>query len=108
MEDSLVTIARKNVATRFIKLHHEIAEMENVTPPALIAYKRGDVFASIMDIISQLPSGRDLSPASLEDLLKLYVHFFYPGPSRPLANCHIDTALCNVHCDSSKSTLHLS
>ncbi|KAJ9238091.1 phosducin [Paecilomyces variotii] len=72
VEDSLVTIARKNVATRFIKLHHEIAEMENVTPPALIAYKRGDVFASIMDIISQLPSGRDLSPASLEDLLKLY------------------------------------
>ncbi|KAL1852959.1 hypothetical protein Plec18170_005541 [Paecilomyces lecythidis] len=75
VEDSLVTIARKNVATRFIKLHHEIAEMENVTAPALLAYKGGDVFVSIVDIPSQLPNGRDLSPASLEDMLKLYVHF---------------------------------
>ncbi|KAG5300847.1 phosducin [Histoplasma ohiense] len=69
VEDCLATVARKQVTTRFVKLHYEIAEMEHVTPPALLAYRNGDVFATIMDIFHQLPSGRDCSSASLEDLL---------------------------------------
>ncbi|EGC44528.1 phosducin [Histoplasma capsulatum var. duboisii H88] len=69
VEDCLATVARKQATTRFVKLHYEIAEMEHVTPPALLAYRNGDVFATIMDIFHQLPSGRDCSSASLEDLL---------------------------------------
>ncbi|KKZ64701.1 hypothetical protein EMCG_09400 [[Emmonsia] crescens] len=69
VEDCLTTVARKQATTRFVKLHYEIAEMEHVTPPALLAYKNGDVFATIVDIFHQLPSGRDCSSSSLEDLL---------------------------------------
>ncbi|KAK2737568.1 hypothetical protein FQN57_007503 [Myotisia sp. PD_48] len=69
VEDCLATIARKQLTTRFIKLHHEIAEMDHIQAPALIAYKNGDVFATLVDIFDQIPDGRDLSAASLEDLL---------------------------------------
>ncbi|OAX81074.1 hypothetical protein ACJ72_04587 [Emergomyces africanus] len=69
VEDCLTTVARKQSTTRFVKLHHEIAEMEHITPPALLAYKNGEVFATIVDIFRQLPSGRNCSSASLEDLL---------------------------------------
>lgn len=47
--------------------------MENVTAPALLAYKGGDVFATIVEIANQLPNGRDCSTSSLEDLLMQYV-----------------------------------
>ncbi|KAI5304911.1 hypothetical protein KEM55_009214, partial [Ascosphaera atra] len=69
VEDCLATLARKQDTTRFVKLHHEIAEMDHITAPALIAYKGGDVFTTIIDIFRQLPSGRACSSASLEDLL---------------------------------------
>ncbi|PGG98015.1 hypothetical protein AJ79_09007 [Helicocarpus griseus UAMH5409] len=69
VEDCLATVARKQATTRFVKLHHEIAEMEHITAPALLAYKNGDVFATIVDIFNQLPGGRDCSAASLGDLL---------------------------------------
>ncbi|KAL1998747.1 hypothetical protein VTN02DRAFT_5640 [Thermoascus thermophilus] len=69
VEDCLVTVARKYMTTRFVKLHYEIAEMNHVQPPALLAYKGGDVFATIVDILTQLPDGRDCSPSSLEQLL---------------------------------------
>ena len=49
MEDSLYTLAEKHATTRFVKLHHEIAEMENVGIPALIAYQHGDVIATLPD-----------------------------------------------------------
>lgn len=47
--------------------------MDHVEAPALLAYRSGDVFATIVDIFQQLPRGRDCSADSLEDLLKLYV-----------------------------------
>jgi hypothetical protein len=72
----LTTIARKHSTTRFVKLHHEIAEMDHVNAPALLAYRGGDVFTSIIDIPRQLPKGRPCSAGSLEDLLKEYVHAF--------------------------------
>lgn len=75
MEDCLNTIARRNNTTRFVKLHHEIAEMENIQAPALLAYRGGDVFTTIVDIFGQIPKGRACSANSLEDLLKLYVPF---------------------------------
>ncbi len=47
VEDVLGTIAYKHTTTRFVKLHQEIAEMTHVAIPALLAYRGGDVFATI-------------------------------------------------------------
>ncbi|KAL4866340.1 hypothetical protein BDV12DRAFT_136992 [Aspergillus spectabilis] len=71
VEDCLNTIAARNTSVRFIKLHHEIAEMDHIDPPALLAYRDGDVFATIVDIPQQIPKGRSCSADSLEDVLKL-------------------------------------
>lgn len=47
--------------------------MENIQAPALLAYRGGDVFTTIVDIFDQIPKGRACSANSMEDLLKLYV-----------------------------------
>lgn len=73
MEDCLTSLARKHATTRFVKLHHEIAEMDEVQAPAILAYKGGDVISTIVNIFKSLPGGRDCSQASLEDLLYQYV-----------------------------------
>ena len=49
VEDVLGTIAYKHATTRFVKMHHEIAEMNHVVIPALLAYKGGEVFSTISD-----------------------------------------------------------
>lgn len=49
VEDILGTIAYKHTTTRFVKMHHEIAEMTEVIVPALLAYRGGGVFATISD-----------------------------------------------------------
>lgn len=73
VEDCLNTIARRNVNTHFVKLHQEIAEMDHIQAPALLAYRGGDVFATIVEIFRQIPKGRACSADSLEELLKQYV-----------------------------------
>lgn len=50
--------------------------MEHVRAPAFLAYRNGDLFATIVDVLRQLPGGRSCSSASLEDLLKEYVYFY--------------------------------
>ncbi|KAJ5152329.1 hypothetical protein N7492_010624 [Penicillium capsulatum] len=77
VEECLVTIARRQPGTRFIKLHSDIAEMDHINAPALLAYRNGDVFATIVDVIRNIPRGRSCSADSLEDLLKMYA---YPPP----------------------------
>jgi len=47
--------------------------MNHIQAPALLAYRGGDVFATIVNIIRSIPKGRSCSADSLEDLLKLYV-----------------------------------
>lgn len=47
VEDELKTMAYRWSHVRFVKLHHEIAEMETVDIPAILAYRGGDVFATI-------------------------------------------------------------
>ncbi|KAL4887449.1 thioredoxin-like protein [Aspergillus karnatakaensis] len=71
VEDCLNTIAARNTSVHFIKLHHEIAEMDHIHPPAILAYRDADVFATIVDIPRQIPKGRSCSADSLEDVLKL-------------------------------------
>ncbi|GFF29221.1 phosducin-like protein [Aspergillus udagawae] len=72
VEDCLDTIARRQPTIRFIKLDHEIAEMDHIDAPALLAYRAGDVFATIVEVLKQIPKGRSCSADSLEDLLKSY------------------------------------
>ncbi|RHZ52226.1 phosducin family protein [Aspergillus thermomutatus] len=72
VEDCLDTIARRQPTVRFVKLDHEIAEMDHIDAPALLAYRAGDVFATIVEILKQIPKGRSCSADSLEDLLKSY------------------------------------
>ena len=47
VEDELGMLAYKHTTTRFVKLHHEIAEMETVEIPAVLAYKASNVVATI-------------------------------------------------------------
>lgn len=54
-------------------MHQDIAEMDHITAPALLAYRGGDVFATIVDVLRNIPRGRSCSADSLEDLLKLCV-----------------------------------
>ncbi|KAJ5337872.1 hypothetical protein N7452_004600 [Penicillium brevicompactum] len=71
VEECLVTIARRQPTTRFVKMHQDIAEMDHIKAPALLAYRGGDVFATIVDVLRSIPRGRSCSADSLEDLLKL-------------------------------------
>jgi hypothetical protein len=73
VEDALLDLSRIHTATRFIKLHHEIAEMDHVGSPAILAYRGGDVFATLVDIPRQIPSDKSLNALSLEDLMRTYV-----------------------------------
>jgi hypothetical protein len=47
VEEELGMLAYKYNTTRFVRLHHEVAEMESVDIPAVLAYKAGDVIATI-------------------------------------------------------------
>jgi hypothetical protein len=47
--------------------------MDHIDAPALLAYRAGDVFATIVEVLKQIPKGRSCSADSLEDLLKSYV-----------------------------------
>lgn len=55
--------------------------MDHIKAPALLAYRNGDVFTTIVDVIRNIPKGRSCSADSLEDLLKLYVHVTSPVTS---------------------------
>lgn len=60
VEDELGMLAYKYSTTRFVKLHQDIAEMESVEVPAVLAYRAGDVFTTISGAKAE----------GLEDVLK--------------------------------------
>jgi Phosducin len=60
VEDELGMLAYRYSAIRFVKLDQEVAEMESVQVPAVLAYRAGDVFATISDAKAE----------GLEDILK--------------------------------------
>ncbi|KAJ5120669.1 uncharacterized protein N7515_010057 [Penicillium bovifimosum] len=72
VEECLVTIARRQPIVRFVKMHRDIAEMDHIQAPALLAYRGGEVFATVVDILRNIPRGRSCSADSLEDLLKMH------------------------------------
>lgn len=84
VEDALDALAPKHPLVRFVKLHHEIAEMDHVQPPALLAYRDAEVFATLVDLLASMPNGRSCSADSLGDLLKAYV---LSPPSMCMSDC---------------------
>ena len=50
-------LAYKYSKVRFIKLHHEIAEMETVDIPAVLCYRGGDVFVTMSGVESDTLEG---------------------------------------------------
>lgn len=67
--DCLRTIAKRYPTTRFVKLHHAEAEMDDEVVPAILAYRGGELFHSIMQVVDEIPPGRSLSIESLELVL---------------------------------------
>ncbi|KAK6350117.1 hypothetical protein TWF696_006364 [Orbilia brochopaga] len=70
VEDCIGTLARRHVATRFVKLHYSEAEMDKHVVPALLGYKAGELILNLPRVIDEIPTGRTLSSESLESLLK--------------------------------------
>lgn len=66
------TLARKYQTIRFVKIHHEEAEMDPVAVPAILAYRAGDKFAGLVPVMDALPADRELSVLSLEHAMKRY------------------------------------
>ena len=55
-------------------MHHTEAEMDVDVVPAILAYRGGELFHSIMSVVDEIPSGRSLSTESLELVLQRFVH----------------------------------
>lgn len=76
--------------------------MDHITAPALLAYRNSDVFATIVDVLRNIPKGRSCSADSLEDLLKMYVPVLSQFPF-----CHeppTDPGLGTVYSELTKSS----
>jgi hypothetical protein len=59
-------VAKRNDTVRFVKMHGDDAEIDHVVLPAVLAYKGGDKFASLLPLLEELPDDSELSPISLE------------------------------------------
>ncbi|KAL8675009.1 MAG: hypothetical protein Q9168_000604 [Polycauliona sp. 1 TL-2023] len=73
VEDALRHLAHKHAMSRFVKLHYQDAEMDEVAVPGILAYKGGECFANLVSIVNEIPSGRDMSSSTLEWMLQQYV-----------------------------------
>ncbi|KAL8735970.1 MAG: hypothetical protein Q9166_000532 [cf. Caloplaca sp. 2 TL-2023] len=70
VEDALRPLAHKHATTRFVKLHYEDAELDEIAVPGILAYKGGDSFANLVGIVNEIPEGKDMNSATLEWVLQ--------------------------------------
>ena len=47
--------------------------MDEIAAPGILAYKAGECFANLVSLINEIPAGRDINSATLENLLQQYV-----------------------------------
>ncbi|KAL8995587.1 MAG: hypothetical protein Q9169_004698 [Polycauliona sp. 2 TL-2023] len=73
VEDALRHLAHKHAMSRFVKLHYQDAEMDEVAVPGILAYKGGECFANMVSLVNEIPSGRDMDSSTLEWMLQQYV-----------------------------------
>ena len=65
-EECMLHVAKRNDTVRFVKMHGEDAEMDRVVLPAVLAYKGGDKFASLLPLLEEIPDDSELSAVALE------------------------------------------
>jgi hypothetical protein len=70
VEDCMHDVAKRNDTVRFVKLHAEDAEMDPDVLPAVLAYKGGDKFASLLPLLDELPDDSELSVVALETIFR--------------------------------------
>ena len=44
--------------------------MDEVAAPGILAYKGGECFANLVSMINEIPAGRDINSASVENVLQ--------------------------------------
>ncbi|CAN9287977.1 unnamed protein product [Alternaria alternata] len=66
VEECMLHVAKRNDTVRFVKMHGEDAEMDRVVLPAVLAYKSGDKFASLLPLLEEIPDDSELSAVALE------------------------------------------
>ena len=81
VEEALSGLARRHQTVHFVKLHHEIAEMNHLEPPALLAYRGGELISTLVELEEQVGRGTSITETSVESLLKRYVPFSFLGKS---------------------------
>lgn len=52
--------------------------MDEIAAPGILAYKAGECFANLVSIVDEIPSGKDISATTLENVLQSYVHLTLP------------------------------
>lgn len=72
IEASLRDLIPSHPRTRFVRLHFHEAEMEPAGVPALLAYKGGDMFASLVPLVDEIPDDADLDADTLAAVLRRY------------------------------------
>ena len=70
VEDALKDLARKHVTTRFVKLHYQEAEMDEIAAPGVLAYRAGECFANLVSFMSEITSGKEVDSITVEDVLQ--------------------------------------
>ncbi|KAG8530356.1 uncharacterized protein KY384_004858 [Bacidia gigantensis] len=73
VEDALTYLARKHPTTRFVKLHYQDAEMDEVAAPGVLAYRASECFANLVSFITEIPAGKDVNTATVEEVLERYI-----------------------------------
>lgn len=63
-------VAKRNDTVRFVKMHNDVAEIEDEGVPAVLAYKGGNKFADIVPLRHALPLDSELSAVSLETVFR--------------------------------------
>lgn len=63
-------VARRNDTVRFVGLSGEDAELDREVLPAVLAYKGGDKFTTLLPLLEALPTDSEISAVSLETLFR--------------------------------------
>lgn len=66
-------VAKRNDTVRFVEMTGDIAELHNDVLPALLAYKGGQKFATLLPLLRELPKDSEVSAVSLETCFRQYV-----------------------------------
>lgn len=66
VESAFRQLAKAHTSTRFIRLHYEEAEMEQMGVPAILAYRDGEKFAGLVPVVDEIPEEMELDADSVE------------------------------------------